>query len=353
MNIIFYHSCISGLKQYYKILKRKKEKMMKQRFLSITVVLVLMLSLITTAYGAGEPSTITTFNGTIEISNVTRIGDIYSDESFNMAEVDKVLEASNKPIPVEADYELYYADAPVTITLKKTDMYDYGICTYYYYYVDEASEPKANITEYDTFTYDYYNYTGETIAYKAFQGTITLSKPGPYYFYIANNSPISDDCDTGIYIIVGGQTTTAPAAENAIPTTSTVLVNGKSVAFDAYTINGYNYFKLRDLAQAVNNTEKNFEVTWDEAKNAINLISKRPYTPVGGELAKGDGIAKVATPTTSKIYKDGKEISLTAYTINGYNYFKLRDIAKAFDIGVTWDDATNTIGIDTSISYVE
>ena len=139
----------------------------------------------------------------------------------------------------------------------------------------------------------------------------------------------------------------------ANPTSSKVLVNGKAVTFEAYTINGNNYFKLRDFAQAVNKTEKNFEVKWDSKNNAINLISNTPYTPVGGELAKGDGKAKVANPTTSKIYKDGKEISLTAYTINGNNYFKLRDIAKAFNIGVTWDGTTNTIGIDTSIGYVE
>lgn len=139
----------------------------------------------------------------------------------------------------------------------------------------------------------------------------------------------------------------------ANPTSSKVLVNGKAVTFEAYTINGNNYFKLRDFAQAVNKTEKNFEVKWDSKNNAINLISNKPYTPAGGELVKGDGKAKVANPTTSKIYKDGKEISLTAYTINGNNYFKLRDIAKAFNIGVTWDGTTNTIGIDTSIGYVE
>ncbi|MBD8048127.1 InlB B-repeat-containing protein [Clostridium faecium] len=143
------------------------------------------------------------------------------------------------------------------------------------------------------------------------------------------------------------------STNNAKPTASKVLVNGKAVEFDAYTINNNNYFKLRDLAQAVNNTEKNFEVTWDGKKNAINLISNKAYTPAGGELSKGDGKAKAATLSTSKIFKDGKEISLTAYTINGNNYFKLRDIAKAFDIGVTWDSKTNTIGIDTAISYVE
>ena len=144
-----------------------------------------------------------------------------------------------------------------------------------------------------------------------------------------------------------------PAKIEAKPTASTVLVNSIPTEFEAYNINGNNYFKLRDLAQAVNNTPKSFEVEWDGAKNAINLISNKAYTPVGGELANGDGKTKVATPTTSKIFKDGKEISLTAYNINGNNYFKLRDLAKAFDIGVTWDGKTNTVGIDTSIGYVE
>ena len=143
------------------------------------------------------------------------------------------------------------------------------------------------------------------------------------------------------------------STNNAKPIASKVLVNGTLIEFDAYTINNNNYFKLRDLAQAVNNTEKNFEVSWDGKKNAINLISNKPYTPAGGELTKGDGKAKAATLSTAKIYKDGKEVSLTAYTINGNNYFKLRDIAKAFDIGVTWDSKTNTVGIDTSISYAE
>jgi hypothetical protein len=42
--------------------------------------------------------------------------------------------------------------------------------------------------------------------------------------------------------------------QSASPTSSTVLVNGKNVAFDAYNINGNNYFKLRDLAYTLNGT---------------------------------------------------------------------------------------------------
>ncbi|WP_218640846.1 stalk domain-containing protein [Paenibacillus odorifer] len=131
-----------------------------------------------------------------------------------------------------------------------------------------------------------------------------------------------------------------------------MIINGKSVSFEAYNIGGNNYFKLRDLAAAVNGSGKQFSVGWDGSKNAISLGSGQAYTPVGGELAvSANPSKKNATPSDSKIYLDGKELQLTAYNIDGNNYFKLRDIAKAFNIGVTWDGKANTVGIDTKIDY--
>lgn len=141
------------------------------------------------------------------------------------------------------------------------------------------------------------------------------------------------------------------ATQTAAPTKSAVLVNGKYVSFDAYSINDNNYFKLRDLAQALSGTEKQFEVTWDNEKQAINLISGEAYTPVGGELSAGDGKGKTAQPSTSAIFLDGQSIQLTAYTINENNYFKLRDIGNAFNLSVTWDGAKNTIVVDTTKDY--
>ncbi len=137
----------------------------------------------------------------------------------------------------------------------------------------------------------------------------------------------------------------------ANPTSSKIIVNGKEVSFEAYSINGNNYFKLRDVAKVLSGTGKQFEVKWDGTKNVINLVSGSPYTVVDGELAVGDGKAKTAVFNSSPIYKDGVQVSLTAYTINGNNYFKLRDIGQAFDFGVTWDGAANTIRIDTSTGY--
>jgi hypothetical protein len=132
------------------------------------------------------------------------------------------------------------------------------------------------------------------------------------------------------------------------------MVNGKSISFEAYNIGGNNYFKLRDLAAAVNGSDKQFSVGWDGSKNAISLGSGQIYTSVGGELAaSANSSKKDAAPTDSKIYLDGKDLQLTAYNIGGNNYYKLRDIAKAFNIGVTWDGKTNTVGIDTKIDYKE
>ncbi|MDR0861612.1 MAG: hypothetical protein LBN30_02410 [Oscillospiraceae bacterium] len=142
-----------------------------------------------------------------------------------------------------------------------------------------------------------------------------------------------------------------PKDPTATPTSSAVLVNGVPVAFDAYEIRDNNYFKLRDLAYILSGTEKQFEVGFDGAADAIALTSGAAYTAVGGEMASKGAGNKTATPTTSKIYLDGREIKLTAYHIDGNNYFKLRDIGAAFDFGVDWDGARDTIVIDTAKGY--
>lgn len=131
-----------------------------------------------------------------------------------------------------------------------------------------------------------------------------------------------------------------------------VLMNGRAMTLEAYTINDNNYFKLRDIAMAINGTEKQFEVGWDGAENVIRLTANKAYTPAGGELSVSEmPIQKAAVITGSRIYLDGRETQLAAFNIGWYNYFKLRDIAKALDFSVTWDEKTGTIGIDTYKAY--
>jgi hypothetical protein len=83
----------------------------------------------------------------------------------------------------------------------------------------------------------------------------------------------------------------------------------------------------------------------------IALTSGRPYEAVGGEMVPGDGQPKNAVPTPSRIFLNGLELNLAAYNIGGNNFFKLRDLMGALDIGVTYDEVTRNIGIDTSQGY--
>ena len=141
----------------------------------------------------------------------------------------------------------------------------------------------------------------------------------------------------------------------AKPTPSAVLVNGNGVGFNSYIINDYNYFKLRDLALALTGTQKQFNVGWDEKQNLIVLTSNTPYAKASGEIIDTKPVTanKQATLTNQKIMINGKSLSFEAYNIDGYNYFKLRDIGQAFNFGVEWNAVGNYIIINTSKGYLE
>ena len=141
---------------------------------------------------------------------------------------------------------------------------------------------------------------------------------------------------------------------NAIPTSSKVIIDGKEVSFDAYNIKNNNYFKLRDVAMALSGSGKQFDVTWNGDKNSIDMLSGNAYTPVGGELVLGDGAVKIADNSNpSQLLKDGSMLFMSSYNINGNNYFKLRDLGKEFNFGISWDSVNNCILIDTNKAYQE
>ena len=143
----------------------------------------------------------------------------------------------------------------------------------------------------------------------------------------------------------------APRTLKAVPTASAVLVNGGKTAFDAYNIDGANYFKLRDLAYVLRGTAKQFEIAWDAPTKTIALVPGQAYTAAGGEMSGAGSGTKNAVPTAARILLDGTAVAFTAYNIDGNNYFKLRDIGQALNFGVDWDSASRTIAIDTGKAY--
>lgn len=63
--------------------------------------------------------------------------------------------------------------------------------------------------------------------------------------------------------------------------------------------------------------------------------------------------ALTASPTTQRFYVNGLPYGLQAYSINGNNYVKLRDIGRAVDFGVEYDGKTNSVYITPGIPYRE
>lgn len=156
-------------------------------------------------------------------------------------------------------------------------------------------------------------------------------------------------------------------------------VNGKEVTFESFTINGESYVAIRDFAAALNGTDKQFAVGYDAGKKAVTLTTGKAYTMVGTELqADKERLRRMAetekayvetgiytdinTPlfdydtvnavgSTSKMYLNGKEVSLKAYSIAGKNYFKAKDLAQLLNIGYAVDSTTGKVAFDTAKGF--
>ncbi|MGN1001807.1 MAG: subtype B tannase [Oscillospiraceae bacterium] len=126
-----------------------------------------------------------------------------------------------------------------------------------------------------------------------------------------------------------------------------VTVDGEAVEAEVYNINGYNYFKIRDMAALLNGTGSQFSVDFDEATNVVTVESGKAYVAVGGELDPGVDASETCIKTLQTVIIDGMEAKLSIYNIGDNNFIKLRDLGEALGFGVGYDAATNTAVITT------
>ena len=55
--------------------------------------------------------------------------------------------------------------------------------------------------------------------------------------------------------------------------------------------------------------------------------------------------------STNRIFVDGQEVQIEAYTIHDNNFMQLRDVGKAIGFNVYWDAETKTVQIETDKPY--
>lgn len=69
----------------------------------------------------------------------------------------------------------------------------------------------------------------------------------------------------------------------------------------------------------------------------------------GGGAAYAAGI--MAERSANPVYVDGQRVELEAYSINGANYVKLRDVGQAVGFNVYWNADSGTVQIDSAAPY--
>ncbi len=135
------------------------------------------------------------------------------------------------------------------------------------------------------------------------------------------------------------------AATSPAQTTDSIELDGTPVQPEVYKINNENYFKLRDIAYLLQDTNSKFSVNWDAATSSILLKTGEGYTSVGGEMSySGVGAAVLSH---ASVLVNGVQANMTAYNIAGNNYFRLRDIGNQVGFQVDYDDAEDIVLLDS------
>lgn len=141
---------------------------------------------------------------------------------------------------------------------------------------------------------------------------------------------------------------TTPATVSVQVSPQTISVDGTAVSAEVYNIDGSNYFKLRDVAMLLSDTDAQFSVTYDESTGVISAVSGTAYTAVGGELDTGDDESATCVASTQTLAVDDFVRDVTAYNLGGNNFYKLRDLGSLLGFDVSYDADANAAVIDTT-----
>ncbi|MPM07388.1 hypothetical protein SDC9_53694 [bioreactor metagenome] len=135
----------------------------------------------------------------------------------------------------------------------------------------------------------------------------------------------------------------------AVPIQYSLCVDGEGVSLWAYEIGGGVWFRLRDLAMALDGTGKKFDIVWIPENREVDLIEGSAYTPVGGELVKpGRAGSAAAQYTDCSIRSMSGWGNVLAYLVGGTHCVKLSDLASVLKFASSCDEENRTAQIDTT-----
>lgn len=133
-------------------------------------------------------------------------------------------------------------------------------------------------------------------------------------------------------------------------TNQKVKLDGKDVVISGYNIDGYNYFKLRDLAAVLKDSQAKFGVDYKDG--VVTLTKAADYKVVESDQKPVKAESK-GMFTNDKVLVGDKTLTATAYKIDDLNYYKLRDLGKELGFGVGYDEATKSVLLTSVVNEKE
>ena len=135
------------------------------------------------------------------------------------------------------------------------------------------------------------------------------------------------------------------AAEDLLKNQINISIEDMVIEFPTVLYKEENYLKLRDFAYVIKDY-KEIEVEYKKDENGKNkiYIKDGKYTPKGDEL-KSEIDFKGAVIGTETLSIGNEDIQMSKVNVKGYNYFRLRDLAKALGLDVSWDKESRSVRI--------
>lgn len=128
------------------------------------------------------------------------------------------------------------------------------------------------------------------------------------------------------------------------PSDQEIHLNDREVEISGVKHNGFNYYRLRDLAYILKDTRAQFEVGYDKEKKMIVIETKTLYTGDKIDPAKlGESLSVVDIP----ISIDKNLTHLEVVNVSGYNYFRLRDLGTLVGFEVNYNSENKRIDLVT------
>ena len=127
-------------------------------------------------------------------------------------------------------------------------------------------------------------------------------------------------------------------------------VSNQDIIFDdvkqeikGYSINDNNYFKLRDIAALLDGTKTEFGVEYDEDRRAVKIERGGDYVILEDDLKPVENTDSDPVKSNHKVLVDDNEVNFTSYTIDGHNYFKLRELGRVIGFYVDFDEENSNV----------